>query len=41
MTTLEILLIITSMLAGLALFMTGMNAMSDSLSAMTGARWTG
>ena len=36
MTTLEIILIITSMLAGLALFLTGMSMMSDSLASMTG-----
>ena len=36
MTTTEILMLISSMLAGLALFLTGMNTMSDSLAAMTG-----
>ena len=36
MTTIEILLLISSMLGGLALFLFGMNTMSDSLAAMTG-----
>lgn len=36
MTTIEIFTIVASMLGGLALFMTGMNTMSDSLSSMTG-----
>ena len=36
MTTLEIFTIIASMLGGLALFLFGMDTMSDSLSAMTG-----
>lgn len=36
MTALEIFTIIASMLGGLALFLFGMNTMSDSLSAMTG-----
>ena len=36
MTTIEILLLISSMLGGLALFLSGMSAMSDSLAAMTG-----
>ena len=36
MTPIEIFTIIASMLGGLALFMTGMNMMSDSLASMTG-----
>ena len=36
MTTIEILLLISSMLGGLALFLSGMGTMSDSLAAMTG-----
>ena len=36
MTTIEILLLISSMLGGLALFLSGMSTMSDSLAAMTG-----
>ena len=36
MTTIEILMLISSMLGGLALFLSGMNTMSDSLAAMTG-----
>ena len=36
MTTLEILKIIASMLGGLALFLTGMNMMSESLTTLTG-----
>ena len=36
MSALQILKIISSMLGGLALFLTGMNLMSDSLSSMTG-----
>lgn len=35
-TTIEILMLISSMLDGLALFLSGMNTMSDSLAAMTG-----
>ena len=36
MSTIEILLLISSMLGGLALFLSGMSTMSDSLAAMTG-----
>ena len=36
MTTIEILILISSMLGGLALFLSGMSTMSDSLAAMTG-----
>ena len=36
MTTIELLTLISSMLGGLALFLSGMSLMSDSLSAMTG-----
>ena len=36
MTTIEILWLISSMLGGLALFLSGMSTMSDSLAAMTG-----
>jgi phosphate:Na+ symporter len=36
LTPIEIFTIIASMLGGLALFLTGMNTMSESLSAMTG-----
>ena len=36
MTTIEILMLISSMLGGLALFLSGMGTMSDSLAAMTG-----
>ena len=36
MTTIEILMLISSMLGGLALFLSGMNTMSDSLASMTG-----
>ena len=42
MTTIEILKLVSSMLGGLALFLSGMSLMSDSLAAMTGgARWIG
>ena len=36
MSFMEIFTVVTSMLAGLALFLTGMNTLSDSLTAMTG-----
>jgi len=36
MTTIEILMLVSSMLGGLALFLSGMSTMSDSLAAMTG-----
>ena len=36
MTALDIFLLIASMLGGLALFLSGMNTMSASLSSMTG-----
>ena len=36
MTTIEILKLVSSMLGGLALFLSGMSLMSDSLAAMTG-----
>ncbi|MBP5706504.1 MAG: Na/Pi symporter, partial [Spirochaetales bacterium] len=36
MTTIEILTIITTMLGGLALFLTGMDTLSESLTALTG-----
>ncbi len=38
MTTIEILKLVSSMLGGLALFLSGMSLMSDSLAAMTGGR---
>lgn len=41
MTTIEILMLISSMLGGLALFLSGMSTMSDSLAAMTGGRGSG